>query len=77
MRTLAIELARYNPDAVIATLHPGTVDTNLSQPFRGHLAKGQLQNPAQSAANLWGVLDHLAPGDSGGFFAYDGTSIPY
>ena len=77
MRTLAIELARYNPDAVIATLHPGTVDTNLSQPFRGHLAKGQLQSPAQSAANLWGVLDHLSPKDSGGFFAYDGTPIPY
>jgi NAD(P)-dependent dehydrogenase (short-subunit alcohol dehydrogenase family) len=77
MRTLAIELARYNPDAVIATLHPGTVDTNLSQPFRGHLAKDQLQTPAQSAANLWGVLDHLSPKDSGRFFAYDGKPIPY
>jgi len=77
MRTLAIELVRYNPDAVIATLHPGTVDTNLSQPFRGHLAKDQLQTPAQSAANLWDVLDQLSPENSGGFFAYDGKPIPY
>jgi len=36
-----------------------------------------LQTPAQSAANLWGVLDHLSPEDSGGFFAYDGKPIPY
>jgi hypothetical protein len=36
-----------------------------------------LQTPAQSAANLWDVLDQLSPENSGGFFAYDGKPIPY
>src|SRR3712207_9036707 len=34
MRTLAIELDRSRPDAVCVALHPGTVDTRLSEPFQ-------------------------------------------
>jgi hypothetical protein len=30
----AIELARYNPQSCMVTLHPGTVDTELSRPFQ-------------------------------------------
>ena len=77
IRSLAIELARYNGQAKIVTLHPGTVDTNLSQPFRSHLAKGQLKSAADSASQLWAVLDQLSPEDSGGFFSYDGQPIPF
>ena len=77
MRTLSIELARYNDQAKIITLHPGTVATNLSQPFRSHLAKEQLKSAADSAAQLWAVLDQLSPDDTGGFFAYDGQPIAF
>ncbi len=77
MRTLSIELARYNDQAKIVTLHPGTVETDLSQPFRSQIAKGQLKSAAESANQLWGVLDRLSAGDSGGFFAYDGKSIDF
>lgn len=77
MRTLSIELARYNDQAKIVTLHPGTVKTSLSQPFRSHVAKEQLKSAADSAAQLWTVLDQLSPNDSGGFFAYDGQPIMF
>ena len=77
MRTLSIELARYNDQAKIVTLHPGTVETDLSQPYRSHGAKGQLKSAAESAGQLWGVLDRLSAGDSGGFFAYDGKPIDF
>ncbi|MDA0358692.1 MAG: SDR family NAD(P)-dependent oxidoreductase [Proteobacteria bacterium] len=77
LRTLSIELARYNPEATVVTLHPGTVATNLSAPFRTQLAKGQLQSPEECAARLWSVLDQVSPNDSGSFFAYDGQPIPY
>ena len=77
IRTLAVEIARYNDKAKIVTLHPGTVDTNLSQPFRSHLAEGQLKSTADSASQLWAVLDKLSPEDSGGFFSYDGQPIPF
>jgi len=77
MRTLSIELARYNDQAKIVTLHPGTVETDLSQPYRSQVAKGQLKSAAESVDQLWAVLDRLSAADSGGFFAYDGKPINF
>ena len=77
MRTLSIELARYNDQAKIITLHPGTVETDLSQPYRSQVAKGQLKSAAKSADQLWAVIDQLSPDDNGGFFAYDGQPISF
>lgn len=77
MRTMAIELARHNPSACVATLHPGTVDTDLSRPFQGNVAPEKLFTAAYSASCLWSVIDNLRPEDTGGFFAYDGSPIPY
>ena len=77
MRTLSIELARYNDQAKIITLHPGTVETDLSQPYRSQVAKGQLKSAAESAGQLWAVLGKLSPDDTGGFFAYDGQPIAF
>ena len=77
MRTLSIELARANPNACVATLHPGTVDTDLSKPFQGNVPKDRLFTADDSAGRLWQVLDRLAPADTGTLFAYDGSVIPY
>lgn len=74
LKTAAIEMARTHPQAVLAALHPGTVNSALSAPFRGaHIAR-----PAQDAAReLLTVLDGLQPQDSGGFWAYDGQRLPW
>ena len=77
MRTLSIELARANPNASVATLHPGTVDTDLSKPFQGNVPADKLFTADDSAAQLWRVLDGLTPADTGTLFAYDGSVIPY
>jgi len=77
MRTLSVELARANPNACVATLHPGTVDTDLSKPFQGNVPKDKLFTADESAARLWQVLDRLKPADTGTLFAYDGSVIPY
>lgn len=77
LRTIAIEWARTHPLAVVAALHPGTVDTALSAPFQRGVAPEKLFTPDISAAALLHVLDRLQPADSGGFFAWDGTPIPF
>ena len=74
IRTLAIEHARSRPSGVCVALHPGTVDTALSAPFGTGEA---IFSPDQSAALLATVMDRLTPSDSGGFFAWDGTEIPW
>ena len=77
MRTLSVELARANPNACVATLHPGTVDTDLSKPFQGGVPADKLFSADDSASRMWAVLDGLTPQDSGTLFAYDGSVIPY
>ncbi|WP_029414967.1 SDR family NAD(P)-dependent oxidoreductase [Brevundimonas bacteroides] len=76
LRNLALELGRSHPQAVVAGLHPGTVDTGLSRPFQKGVAEGKLFAPAYSAERLLAVLDGLTPADSGGVFAWDGARIP-
>lgn len=77
VRTTAIELARSRPEAVCVALHPGTVDTPLSQPFQAGVAQGRLFSPAVAAGHLLHVLGELTPMDSGGLFAWDGQRLPY
>lgn len=74
LKTAAIEVARTHPQAVLAALHPGTVDSALSAPFRG----AQIgRPPAVAAKDLLAVLDSLQPKNSGGFWAYDGQRLPW
>lgn len=74
IRTAAIEIARTNPQAIIVALHPGTVETSLSQQF----SNGKdLFTPQQSAARLMKTIDGLTPAQTGQFFAYDGSRIEW
>ena len=76
LRTLSIEVARSRPEAIVVGLHPGTVASNLSRPFRPDPhAEGVLQ-PEESAAHLLRVLENLDVKDTGGVFAWDGTRVP-
>lgn len=75
VHTAAIELARRNREAVCVALHPGTVDTPLSQPF----AKTGLKvRPAGvAAAELIAVMDGLTAAQTGGFFDHQGLAVPW
>lgn len=76
LTNLAIELGRSHPQAVVAGLHPGTVDTGLSEPFQRGVRPDKLFTPEHSAMRLLAVLEGLTPADSGGVFAWDGARIP-
>ncbi|WP_298716383.1 SDR family NAD(P)-dependent oxidoreductase [uncultured Oceanisphaera sp.] len=75
IKTLGIEWQRRFPAASVVGLHPGTVATGLSAPFRAGLAEGQLHSPQQTAQHLLAVLDGLGPEQSGRIFAWDGQEI--
>lgn len=77
IKTLSIELARRNPQALCVGLHPGTVDTFLSKPFQGSVPASRLFTPARAARHLLTVMDHLSPDNSGKLYAWDGKPIPY
>jgi NAD(P)-dependent dehydrogenase (short-subunit alcohol dehydrogenase family) len=74
IHTAAIEVARSHPQAVLALLHPGTVDTAFTAAYQPAYDK---LTPAQAAGALLGVLDQLIPAQSGGFFDWQGDVIPW
>ena len=74
IKTASIEMSRTNPLAVLAALHPGTVNSALSAPFRGAEIG---RPPATAAAELLEVMDGLLPEQTGDFWAYDGKRLPW
>ena len=74
IRNIAVEWHRKNPQSVIVGLHPGTVETALSAPFKGNPAHERF-TPARAAADMLNVLHSLKPEQTGQIFAYDGSLI--
>lgn len=77
IKTLAIEHARRCPDAAVVALHPGTVATPLSEPFRSRVPPANLFEPDTSAAHVLRVIDNLSHADTGVFLAWDGSEIQF
>ena len=69
----AIEIGRKRKEAVVAALHPGTVDTAFTADYPGQ----DKVSAAQAAANLCDVMERLERSQSGGFFDYAGREIPW
>ena len=76
-KTLSVELSRTHPNAICVALHPGTVDTGLSQPFQARVPAHKLFSTQQSVQYLLKVINELTPSDTGSFFAWDGERIPW
>lgn len=76
-RTAAIEFGRRNKNVIVASLHPGTTDTGLSEPFQANVPEEKLFSVARTCAYLLEVIDGLSTDDSGGFFAWDGKRIEW
>lgn len=77
MRTTAIEYGRKSPKTIIANLHPGTTDTRLSEPFQRNVPPGKLFPVEKTVGLLLGVIGQLKQEDSGHFFSWDGSRLPW
>lgn len=74
IRTVAIEWRRTHPGVILAALHPGTVRSALSRPFRGDEIG---RDPALAVQQMLEVLEGLSVEESGCFRAYDGQALPW
>ena len=74
VKTAAIELKRSQKNAVLLALHPGTVRSGLSKPFRG----GSLARNADDAVtDMLNVINQKTPDQSGNFYTYDDQQLPW
>lgn len=77
VRTTAIEWRHRLPNATVLALHPGTTDSRLSEPFQQRLPPGQLHSPARTGAALSRIIDAATQADSGRFYSWDGSLLPW
>ncbi len=77
MRTVAIEYRRTSPKTIIVNLHPGTTNTRLSQPFQKNVPTEKLFSVERTVAQLLAVMEKLDQDDSGEFFSWDGSRLPW
>lgn len=77
IRTAAIEYGRKSPKTILVLLHPGTTDTRLSQPFQRNVSPEKLFPVGRTVSQLLAVLADLTIEDSGQFFSWDGSRLPW
>ena len=77
VRNLAIELRRSRPQTIVVALHPGTTATGLSQPFQANVPPDQLFSIDRTVTQLLNVMAGLTAEDSGEFFSWDGSRLPW
>ena len=74
IKTVSIEWVRTKPNSALIAMHPGTVNSRLSKPFRGE----QIGRPALDAvADMFRVIENLKKEDSGSFVSYSGEKLPW
>ena len=77
IKNTAIEYKRTCPNTILVALHPGTTDTRLSLPFQRNVPPEKLFSVDRTVAQLLTVMDGLKPSDSGEFFSWDGSRLPW
>lgn len=73
IKNLAIEQKRIDPNHIIVGIHPGTVHSALSAPFKN--APYTFFSPEKSANYLDTVLQQLTPEDSGNCYDWNGKIV--
>lgn len=77
MKTVSIEYNRTCPNTIVVTLHPGTTDSDLSKPFQKNVPPEKLFSVERTVNQLLNVINNLTENDSGQFFSWDGTRLPW
>ena len=77
LKTTAIEYSRRCPKTIVVALHPGTTDTRLSKPFQKNVPPGKLFPVEHTVDLLSKVISGLEQKDSGEFFSWDGSRLPW
>lgn len=77
IKTIAVEFDRKCPNTIVVSLHPGTTDTQLSKPFQANVPPEKLFAVERTVQQLLTVLEGLTPADTGSFYSWDGTRLPW
>ena len=74
-KTMAIELKRRK--VCVVAVHPGTVATDLTLPYRGNIKADKLLTPEESIARMLNVCEAVPLDDTGCFIDYAGEPVAW
>ena len=77
LKTLSIEWRRKFPLSIVSLLHPGTCNTKLSKPFQSSVPKDKLFTTSKASKFLIDIISEQKLSDTGKFFAWDKSIIPW
>jgi hypothetical protein len=76
VKNVSIEYQRFSCNTLVLALHPGTTNTDLSQPYQRNL-KHQLHSPEDTARNLLALVEQKPISATGSFWSWDGEDLPW
>ncbi|WP_108946208.1 SDR family NAD(P)-dependent oxidoreductase [Shewanella halifaxensis] len=77
LKTISIEWRFKQSNTCVLAFHPGTTDTNLSKRFQQNVPEGKLFSPEYVAECLNNIICHTSANDTGKFYSYDGSILPW
>ncbi len=77
LKTLSIEWKRRLPELCVAASHPGTTDTQLSAPFTSRVPGEKLFSAERTAQQTLDILSGLTAEETGKFWSWDGSELPW
>ncbi|MCK8046003.1 SDR family NAD(P)-dependent oxidoreductase [Shewanella sp. 1CM18E] len=77
MKTISIEWRFKQANTCVLVFHPGTTDTELSKQFQRNVPEGKLFTPEYVADCLSRIIRDTSASDTGKFYSYDGSILPW
>ncbi|OEE77041.1 SDR family NAD(P)-dependent oxidoreductase [Vibrio genomosp. F6] len=77
VKTVSIEWQFKLPNCCVVAFHPGTTDTNLSQPFQKNVPPNKLFTTEYVSQQLFKIISKVQPSDTGKFYSFTGEELPW
>ncbi|GIU50862.1 SDR family oxidoreductase [Shewanella sairae] len=77
MKTISIEWRFKLANTCVLVFHPGTTDTELSKRFQRNVPEGKLFTAEYVADCLSRIIRDTSASDTGKFYSYDGSILPW
>lgn len=77
IKTISIEWKFKLPNCCVLAFHPGTTDTQLSQPFQKNVPPGKLFSADYVSQQLFEIISKTEPSDTGKFYSFNGEELPW
>ena len=77
IKNISIEFERSNYKTSVHAIHPGTTHSPLSKPFTGSRKPDTVYSPEVTARRIMQVIEQLDKNATGGFYHWDGSTLPW